>query len=194
MATHAQRNEEGGIFFCTFACWEWLPLIEATGLYDHILGWFRYLRTQGIGTVGYVIMPNHVHVLLDLPPDRSINTVLANGKRFMAYEVGKRLEAMNDERYRFVLRMGVSSKDERKGQKLRVFKPSSDIKHCRSLWFLEQKLHYIHNNPLQEHWKLAADPAAYRYSSAAFYHRQEPGPVEITDYRDLFRSGSLRRS
>ena len=32
-----------------------------------------------------------------------------------------------------------------------------------------QKLNYIHNNPLQPKWKLAASPEDYKYSSALFY-------------------------
>ena len=34
---------------------------------------------------------------------------------------------------------------------------------------LLQKLDYIHNNPVQEKWKLADLPENYRWSSAAFY-------------------------
>ena len=32
-----------------------------------------------------------------------------------------------------------------------------------------QKLNYSHNNPLQEHWKLADLPENYKWSSAKFY-------------------------
>jgi putative transposase len=32
-----------------------------------------------------------------------------------------------------------------------------------------QKLDYIHNNPLAEHWQLCTDPIKYYYSSARFY-------------------------
>ncbi len=32
-----------------------------------------------------------------------------------------------------------------------------------------QKLNYIHNNPLQEKWKLCLLPEDYHYSSARFY-------------------------
>lgn len=32
-----------------------------------------------------------------------------------------------------------------------------------------QKLVYIHNNPVQEKWKLAEHPEDYKYSSARFY-------------------------
>ena len=34
---------------------------------------------------------------------------------------------------------------------------------------IEQKLDYIHNNPIQEKWKLADTASEYRYSSAAYY-------------------------
>lgn len=33
----------------------------------------------------------------------------------------------------------------------------------------QQKLTYIHNNPIQEKWKLAGVPEAYYWSSAEFY-------------------------
>lgn len=36
-----------------------------------------------------------------------------------------------------------------------------------------QKLHYLHNNPLAEHWRLVKDPCDYRYSSARYYERNE---------------------
>ena len=32
-----------------------------------------------------------------------------------------------------------------------------------------QKLNYMHRNPLQDKWQLAANPEDYKYSSAAFY-------------------------
>jgi putative transposase len=36
-----------------------------------------------------------------------------------------------------------------------------------------QKLNYIHNNPVQNHWKLCSTPQEYKYSSALFYQIQE---------------------
>lgn len=35
-----------------------------------------------------------------------------------------------------------------------------------------QKLDYIHNNPLQEKWKLTEFPEDYKYSSAKFYETE----------------------
>ncbi|MGI8598048.1 MAG: hypothetical protein ACR2KB_02215 [Chitinophagaceae bacterium] len=37
----------------------------------------------------------------------------------------------------------------------------------------EQKLAYLHNIPLAEHWNLAKDPSDYCFSSASFYEKEE---------------------
>jgi len=56
--------------------------------------WFDYLKAQGHCIAGYVIMSNHVHVMIGFRTSQtSINTIVANGKRFMAYELVKKLEA-----------------------------------------------------------------------------------------------------
>jgi hypothetical protein len=38
-----------------------------------------------------------------------------------------------------------------------------------TLSIFEQKLAYIHNNPIQEKWKLSNSPEEYRWSSVQFY-------------------------
>jgi len=50
-----------GLFFITFTCYKWFPLIEQTNGYDLVYGWFDYVKKQNHGIAGYVIMPNHVH-------------------------------------------------------------------------------------------------------------------------------------
>lgn len=51
---------------------------------------------------------------------------------------------------------------------------------------LEQKLMYLHLNPLQPHWNLAQDPNDYFYSSCSFYERSDTKFPWLTDYRDDF--------
>ena len=59
-----------------------------------------------------------------------------------------------------------------------------------SLWseeVFEQKLAYIHNNPVQEPWKPAKRAADYDYSSARFYLLQEDDFGFITHYKEGVR-------
>ena len=86
-----------GTLFVTFTCHQWLPLIEKTNGYDIIYKWFDHLKSYGHHTNGYVIMPNHVHVMISfINAKQSINRIIGNGKRFMAYEIIKRLETNNE--------------------------------------------------------------------------------------------------
>jgi REP element-mobilizing transposase RayT len=87
-----------GIWLITFTCFQWKPLFELTNAYDAVYKWFDYLTDKKAAIIGYVIMPNHLHALLYLPDSfKSINAVVSNGKRFLAYELIKRLEAQNAE-------------------------------------------------------------------------------------------------
>ena len=169
MSVREDHWKEGGVFFCTFTCFRWLPLIDRVALYDWIHDWFQRIHREGNRLIGYVIMPNHVHLLLLVPAGISINKVLAEGKRFMAYEIRKRLVAGGHEDLLTIMADGLRDGDADRGQNYRVFETSSDIKECWSENFLHQKLEYMHANPVSGKWSLVDDPVKYPYSSAAFY-------------------------
>ena len=61
------EQEPNSIYFVTFTCYNWLPLFEITNSYDLIYKWFDYLYSKNIRVAGYVIMPNHIHLLLYFP-------------------------------------------------------------------------------------------------------------------------------
>jgi len=89
--------EHQGTYFITFTCFNWLPLIQLTKAYDSVYLWFDTLLKNGHLISGYVIMPNHVHVLISfINTGQSINTIVGNGKRFMAYEIVKRLKTQGE--------------------------------------------------------------------------------------------------
>src|SRR4051812_47979128 len=88
---------EYGMFFITFTCHKWLALIDKVNGYDIIYAWFDHLKMKGHYINGYVIMPNHVHILVSFTRTvQSINTIIGNGKRFMAYEIINRLKENNE--------------------------------------------------------------------------------------------------
>ena len=62
-------------------------------------------------------------------------------------------------------------------QKYKVWEDGYFAENIFSPEFLTQKLDYIHNNPLQDHWRLAETPEDYPWSSARFYVRGEPALV-----------------
>jgi len=160
------------IYFITFTCYKWRHLFSIANAYDAVYKWFDSLYIKNIKVIGYVIMPNHVHVLLYFPQmPRSLNTIIGNAKRFIAYEIIKRLEAKEEIALLGELQQLVKKKEQKKGQRHKVFEESFDGKECYSREFLFQKLDYIHHNPVSKRWNLVNDFGDYKYSSASFYEQ-----------------------
>lgn len=65
MAVRTSIDNTEGIYFITFTRHQWRPLFEITKGYDSVYKWFDYLKSKGHNVKGYVIMPNHLHVLID---------------------------------------------------------------------------------------------------------------------------------
>ena len=165
-------HEQGpnSIYFVTFTCYNWLPLFEITNSYDLIYKWFDYLYSKNIRVAGYVIMPNHIHLLLYFPEMTStLNTIIGNAKRMLAYEIIKRLVKNEDPITLSYLAAGVKERERKKGQLHKVFNESFDAKKCITPSFVFQKLDYIHHNPTSGKWSLAGDFISYKHSSASFY-------------------------
>jgi putative transposase len=180
------QSETVQTYFCTFTCKNWLPLFEITNLYDEIYKWFNILIERKNEMEGFVIMPNHLHLLIFVNEKDNINMLLANGKRFLAYEIVKRLEQQQQYEILQQLQMAVTAKEKERKKKHRVFEVSSDIKPCYTEKFLLQKLNYIHNNPVSSKWKLALLSEEYVHSSAAFYTLNQEHPcVRLSHWKDV---------
>ena len=164
-AQHAQLSNS--IYFITFTCYKWLPLIGKTNSYDMIFKWFDVLTKKNINVAAYVIMPNHVHLLLHYSGGKSLNTVISNGKRFMAYEIVRFLEQNGEQGLLNKLQNEVKQKDSSRGKKHEVWKDSFDVKECRTEEFILQKLIYIHENPVRD--RIVTTAEDYLYSSARDY-------------------------
>ena len=159
-----------GLYFITFTCFKWLPLIEITNSYEIVYRWFDYLKTQNHNVVGYVIMPNHIHVMISFSKtEKSINKIIGDGKRFMAYDIIKRLEEKELKPILEKLEKAVSGTDKKRGKKHEVWEESFDWKFCETEKFANQKLVYMHDNPCAGKWKLVVDATKYEHSSARFY-------------------------
>jgi REP element-mobilizing transposase RayT len=139
MPVKVSIKEPSGTYFITFTCANWLPLIQLTNAYDAVYKWFDTLVKNGHFISGFVIMPNHVHALISFKNNgQSINTIVGNGKRFMAYEIIKRLEAQGETKVLTNLQLGVTAKDRLKNKKHEVWKYSFDWKECHTNEFMEQ--------------------------------------------------------
>lgn len=197
MATKNKLFQPNEIYFLTFTILDWQPVFTSDKYANLIYKWFDYMKDNyGNKVYGYVIMPNHVHLLLKvterspLPP-----RLIQNAKRFLAYQIVAYLEQQassqplqssprdcNGARRESSAR-DCNEADRAKellshfrhkartgyGAKHKVFKDNYDSLIIQSRKFFLEKLNYIHKNPCTEKWNLAEKPEDYRHSSAANY-------------------------
>jgi len=187
MAVKTRQANTHALYFVTFTCVKWLNLFSATDIYDSIYKWFNYMITRGVYVTGFVIMPNHLHLLLYLSPESpELMKMIGNGKRFLAYEIVKRLEASGKSQLLDFMQREVKASDRKNKKRHEVFQPSYDAKECFSLDFIKQKLQYMHKNPVSKKWSLADSYLDYPHSSARFYSLGEENSwFELKDVRDF---------
>ncbi|MEX2232662.1 MAG: hypothetical protein WD824_10905 [Cyclobacteriaceae bacterium] len=132
-------------------------------------------------------MPNHAHVLLyPTPSGKSLSKIIGDGKCFMAYDIANAIRKSGKDNLLLELQQGVESKEKRKGKIHQVFHLSFDARLCHNEWMVEQKLDYIHHNPVSGKWALVDDFLKYPYSSARFYELDEVDPnVPLAHYKEL---------
>ena len=139
---------------------------------------WKYLIEQGkIKIYGYVIMPNHIHLLWQMLEMNGKESPAGSFAKFTAHQFKKLLSISNQEA---LARYKVDTTDRAynfwKRDPLAISMTTEKN-------FL-QRLNYIHNNPLSPHWQLATLPEEYRWSSAKFYELGIDEFGIVTDYRD----------
>jgi REP element-mobilizing transposase RayT len=136
-------------------------------------------------------MPNHIHALIAFRnTGQPINTIVGNGKRFIAYEIIKRLTQQQENKLLHQLYLSVEAKDRERIKKHEVWEDSFvpiaiGRKECRTHKYMKQKLDYMHENPVRGKWNLAATAADYEHSSARFYIYGEHSIYPVKNFLEL---------
>lgn len=130
----------------------------------------------------FVIMSNHVHVVIQCPKDFPLKdwarAFKASTARLIVrqYQVEGNLTALR----------ALSAMVTRPGkQQYKVWEDDYLAKSIFTPDFLDQKLSYIHSNPVQPHWQLADVPEGYPWSSARYYLQDEAALIPLKDVCEL---------
>lgn len=167
-------------FFVTTTCHNHLYLLKDSTTKDIIVDSLNFLANKYQCLIlAYVIMPNHIHLILYFPEENRLSDFIRDFKKFTSVKIRRTVQQSGD--------AILAKLDYQKGeQKYKVWMDRFDDVYITSTSVFHTKLDYIHNNPLQEHWKLADSPEQYPYSSAAYYLGANSGKVNITNYIEYF--------
>lgn len=168
-------------FFVTTTCKDWLHVFINDAYFGILMDSLAFVgKKYEADYLGYVLMPNHLHLLIYFKKKNQLSNFMRDFKKFTAGEIRRLVES--EERLDLLEKL----RYEQREQKFKLWQDRFDDVFIKSKEMLETKLSYIHNNPLQEHWNLATRPELYPYSSAGYYELEQQGLIPITHYQEYF--------
>jgi putative transposase len=169
----------------TFSCYKNMSLFKDPTMYSLFLQSLNRARNRlQFSLLGFVIMPNHVHLLIFPNTGQSISSILTAIKQPFSHRAlnhmrNKRLNVYN----KLMVKKG--TKPIRRfwqtggGYDRNIYKDETLIK----------TLEYMHFNPVKN--KLVNSPSEWKWSSARFYETGEQTPIaiEIPDWWQSIKPG-----
>lgn len=154
------------IYFYTATIYQWKPLLKEFNLETVITQSLNYLyQKECIKVYGFVIMPNHVHFIWELLQNNGNESPVSSFMKFTAHEFQSRLE----EKAPHILNQ---YKVDWHSRKYNFWQPKSDWFALNQASTIEQKLNYIHLNPMRGKWSLVNDPTEYYIPRAGFMKKE----------------------
>ena len=174
------RMEIGEVYFWTATIHQWKKLLKPDAYKELLTASFNYLHQKNLIKIyGFVFMPNHIHLIWELLSKNGKELPNASFLKFTAHEIKNDLE---NNHQKVLEQFYVNEKD----RSYRIWQRDPMAVQLLSRPMLEQKLDYIHTNPLQPHWNLAKCPEEYYYSSASFYLNGNSKFPFLSHYLDRF--------
>ena len=172
-------DEPGHLYFITASIICWMPLFKEDRFARVILDGLSFYRNKKeILLFGFVIMPSHIHIIIK-PINIPIGKFLQS---FGSLTAHKMVKMLRDEQRRDIL--GTFHENRRDRRSNYSFWQEIFTENIFTQKFLDQKLEYIHQNPISKAEDIIGNRTSYLYSSAGFYDKGENPIIEIDDIRD----------
>ena len=161
--------------FITFSCYRRHKLLVAPPVIELFLETLQMIRSRrGLRVFGYVVMPEHVHLVVHPPESLKLGPVIGELKSKSASAIISRglVELPGDCR--------VSKNGHARWA---FWQPRCYDHNCRTPETVLEKINYCHNNPVKR--GLVPSPGDWAWSSYNWYEGQSDVPLEIDEFDDV---------
>jgi len=163
------KIEEGKAHFVTLTVIDWIDVFTRENHKMAIVDSLKYCQQcKGLELYAWCLMPSHLHMIVAAEGDGNLSDILRDFKKFTSKEIVRLIQEEPESRREWML-----DKFEFAGRynpKIRNYKFWQDGNHPVVLYspkFTQEKLSYIHNNPVKE--RFVEEPQEYLFSSAKNY-------------------------
>src|SRR5260370_5816702 len=166
---------QGALHFVTFSCYRRRPLLGTVRARDRFVKILDGVRCRHeFRLIGYVVMPEHIHLLLSEPPGKNPSKILQVLKQKDARALLKKPRRVEGAQLCLPF-VGTAAEEAHFWQRrFYDFNVWSEKK-------LKEKLEYMHGNPVQR--KLVQHPKDWPWSSWAHYAGKGESRIRIDSVR-----------
>ena len=130
------------------------------------------IENKGLALHAWVIMPNHIHLIISRNGKDSLSDIMRDFKKYTSKKIIDAIETTPESRKNWMLWIFKSAAAKNKNNtNFQFWQQENHPEELYSTKFIKQKLDYIHNNPVAA---LIVDaPERYVYSSAKDYYGEK---------------------
>ena len=178
MTTGYHISDQNGVYFLTFQIVDWVDIFTRKIYKDIVIESFKFcIENKGLRLFSYVIMSNHIHLIACANEPFKLSDIIRDFKKYTAksflIEINSNTESRRDwmlKRFEFAAKSNSCSGD------YHIWTNDNHAISLVSKKFYDQKLNYIHENPVRA--GIVAKAEDYLYSSARNYCGLE-GVLEV---------------
>ena len=157
-------DHDGSARFITFCTHKKIPLLTNNVIRNIIINSIEAARkVYGFLLIGYVIMPEHVHLVIIPGIDTNVGVIIGDIKRLSSKRILKIIKTENNNALMDKL---IVCRDGR--SRLAFWQRRCYDHNCRSEKSMWEKVNYCHNNPVNR--DLVQNREDWEWSSYRWYH------------------------
>lgn len=166
---------KGHAYYITTVVQDRLPILTRPTYIISLIDSLNFYRYKlEFKLFGYVIMPDHLHLLIWPYGDASVSDIMRDYKKFTSVRLIRQARVEQNELW---LKKFEEFGEKKGRSQHKVWQDSYWDKNVYSPHFLRQKLNYIHRNPVRA--DLVKNPEDYPYSSYRNYVNGDDTLIEV---------------
>ena len=158
------------LYFTTSTVVDWVDVFTRPRYKQIIIEALKYCQqSKGLEIYGWVLMPNHLHMIVGTGGRYGVSDILRDFKKFTSKKIVSELllDAGESRREWMLERFRVAPDDDKETMNWRFWQKGNYMETVATEDFFRQKLNYIHLNPVRA--EFVVSPDEYMYSLAVDY-------------------------
>jgi putative transposase len=144
------------------------------------------IEKKGLILHAWVIMPNHIHLILSMQEGFSIPDLVRDFKKFTSRKIVTAIDqnAQESRKVWMMRAFSIAGARSADNEQYQFWQPDYHPIELNSRERLIQRLEYLHNNPVKA--GIVQEPQHYLYSSAGDYSTHVVGILPLVKIEDVF--------